>query len=312
MNHFCCDALIINLLTFFESTWSFANSNFFIALISTFFAAFFGAFGAQRIIEKAKNKDTLLKEMHNANAAIMVAFGICNSFLGLKKQHIKSLKETFDQAKKDLEYFRNKQNKMPDRIGEVFEFQTDFQTITPLLTPTDVLQTLVFEKMSLKGRPLSLTITLTQTIYSLNDSLQNRNQLIDDYRVNSPIDENVLALIYFGLPNEKGHIYKNYPDTVDAIYTQTDNCIFFSNLLWQDLVAHGEYIQKKFIKEFGKKNAPIISKPDFTKAEQDGLMPDSKNYADWTNMFITKKNNPSFKNQMTSWFKTFYVGVRNE
>lgn len=275
--------------TSFDYVWRFANSSFFVALISTLFAAFAGAFGAQVIIEKAKNKEILLKEIRNTNAAIMVAFGICNSFLSLKKQHIKSLKETFDQQKKALDDFKiGRRNGTVDK-DQAFEFQADFPTITPLLIPTDVLQSIVFENISLNGRPLSLATTLTQTAYSVNDSLQKRNQLIDEYRAKSPLPDNILVPIYFGLPDGNGHIDNSYPATIDAIYSQTDDCIFFSNLLSQDLVQHGEEIRKGYIKKFGK-TVPTINKPDFTKAEQSGLMPDAKNYVDWIDMFVKKKS----------------------
>ena len=262
-----------------KNSWDFANSTFFTSLIG----AFAGAYGGQYIVERIKNRENLLAEIRNTNAAIMMAFDICNSYLSLKKQHVKTLKENHDRHVQDLNQFHaeRKQGTIADDV--VFRFQADFQSLETMLVPIGVLQKLIFEKISLNGRPLNLTATLIRTIQSLNNSIQKRNQLIELYKANSPIPDEVLATHYFGLPDKNGHIDNIYPSCVQFIYEQTDDCIFFSKLLCEDLVTHGEQLKKKF----GKKS-PKINKPDFQKAVDAGLMPDKNKYSDWKTMFVKR------------------------
>jgi len=259
----------------------FFNSVFFTAIAGSLAGAFAGAYGAQRIAERGKYREEALKEIRNSNATTVVAFGICNSLLSIKKQHVKSLKEHFESQKIALLDFQKKRNLNQIGKDEVFQFLADFQTLSLPQLPVDILQKQIFEKLSLVGRPLSLTTTLAQTVDSLRASLDKRNQLIESYKKGT---EAISPALYFGLP-QQGHINQDYPSVIDAIYRQTDDGIFFSQLLCKDLAEHGEQIAAQFKKTFGK-NAPTISKCDFSKAEKDNLMPNADNYSDWITMFV--------------------------
>lgn len=283
-----CFEFVPFLQTLWYDTKDFLNSTFFTAIAGSLAGAFAGAYGAQRIAERGKNREELLKEIHNTNAAIMVAFGICNSLLSLKKQHVKSLKETFDAQKLALQTHVDKQKGGEVDKNTIFKFRADFQTLSLMPLPLDILQNQVFEKLSLTGRPLSLATTLSQTVHSLNVSLEKRNQLIELYKANSPIPDLVLATLYFGLPQNGRHINQDYPACVDAIYSQTDDGIQFSLFLCNDLVEHGELILDRFQKDFGK-GAPTINKPDFAKAKNSGLLPNEEDYTDWSKMFVKKQ-----------------------
>ena len=79
---------------------------------------------------------------------------------------------------------------------------------------------------------------------------------------------------------------------MEAIFTQTDDGIFFSTKLCDDLIEHGDQLAASFKKRFGK-GSPRITKPDFSKARDDDLMPSDGNYADWVNMFVKRTDRPS-------------------
>lgn len=271
----CIDSIFI-------SVWKFMNSSFFLTIVGTFFAAFAGAYGAQKISEKNKNREYCLKEIRNTNAANMVSFGICNSSLSLKSQHVKPLKENYDEQVISFNNYIAGVQQNNHREQRFFEFEADFKTISLLSQPIELLQKQVFEKISVDGRALSLTTTLLSTMQSLNTSIKRRNDLIESYRKISPLPNDVLVKLYFGRPDADGHTDRNYPDSVESIYNLTDDCIFFSNLLCGDLYKHGNSIKGKY-----GKNAPLVSEPVFTKAEKANLMPNSDNYADWMNMFIS-------------------------
>lgn len=243
--------------------------------------AFAGAWAAQRIAEKEKLRDQLLKEIRSINTAIMLAFGICNSLLSIKRQHVKALKENFDAQAAALQDYKKKRDAGLISKEAEFHFLADLQLLTLPPLPIDILQTVAFEKATLGGRPINLTTTLGQTIHNLSLSMAMRNKLIETFMATK---EEIKAEEYFGLPT-KGQVNEMYPSLLRAIYQQTDDGIFFSHLLAQDLIEHGNKAVEQFNKSF-KKGAPKVNKADFSKAEKLGLMPSAENYADWFTSFI--------------------------
>lgn len=275
------------LTNFAGCIWSLANTTFATAVIGSLAGAFAGAYGAQRIAERSKTKELLLAEIRNTNAAIMVASVVFSFFYGLKKQHVKSLKDTFDQQIRAFNdsIILSQQGTLSKDKG--FEFMADFQSLPPVLTPTTALQTLVFEKISLNGRPLSLAVTLTQVAHSVDELIQKRNHLIESYKVDSSMSQEKMLQKYFGRPDRNGNTDSSYPDSISGIYDHTNDCIFFSKLLYQDLNDHGEELRKKYTKTFGK-DAPKINKIDFSEVEKEDFLPDIKNYQNWINGFLKK------------------------
>lgn len=212
----------------------FFNSNFVTSLVGALAGAGAGALAAQHIVERSKLRDELLREMRNTNAAIALAFSVTNTFLALKHQHVKALKENFDKQRAELEDF--KQNLKAGKIAEnqAFYFQADLQTLNPQAVPVDTLRTIVFERLSITGRALNLVAAIMQTVQSLEESLSKRNSLIQEYRGLEMTPEK-LAPLYFGFQYELGHLDLSYTMLIDAIYRETDDGIFFSQLLCKDL-----------------------------------------------------------------------------
>jgi hypothetical protein len=277
------------LVSWFTANWdeikAFFNSVFFTAIAGSLAGAFAGAWAAQRIAERGKYRDQLLKEIRDTNAATTIAFGICNSLLSVKKQHVKALMENYaNQRAALLEHKRKRDAGEIPRDAE-FHFFADLQTLSLPPLPVDVLQRQIFEKLSIRGRPLNLTTTLGQSIHGLSTMLERRNQLIESYKSSGkPLD----PALYFGLP-QRGAVNEDYPSAIKGIYDQSEDSIFFSQLLCKDLVEHCRQVAARFKTEFGR-GAPQVSEPDFVKAEQAGLMPDGANYRDWLTMF--KKAEP--------------------
>ena len=228
-----------------------------------------------------------MREIRNTNAAIALAFGVCNSLLSLKKQHVKGLKDNYDSQKTAFIEFHEKRNSGAIPKDLPFEFETDFRTLQSQVLPMDTLRAVVFERLSIVGRPLNLFVTLNETVECLAESLAKRNSLIIDYKVKFAEEPQHLVPLYFGFPVREGHLNLEYPDTVDAIYNQTDSGIFFSYLLCKDLYEHGKQLSDDFKKKF-KDAPPRVSEVDFGPAKIAGLMPDEENYVDWIKGFVKK------------------------
>lgn len=108
-----------------------------------------------------------------------------------------------------------------------FKFQADMQTLQFQALPMDTLRAVAFERLSIVGRPLNLVVTLTQVVQSLDESIAKRNTLIDGYKTEFAKDNQGFVQLYFGLPYGEGHVNLDYPGTINAIYSQTDDGIFF-------------------------------------------------------------------------------------
>ncbi|MEQ8267318.1 MAG: hypothetical protein RH982_08980 [Parvibaculum sp.] len=206
----------------------------------------------------------------------MVASGICNTFLNFKEQLIGPAKNQHDtEVQRRLKYLASLE-KRPELKTVPYELITDFHTFECLSPPTDILQNLAFEKISLNGRPLVLSTILAQTETSINAAIGGHRDLCHFFKENSPWDPDVLAPAYLGIPDKDGHQDRRYALFLKSISEKTDDGIWFSNLLCKDLIKHGEKLRR----DFGK-TAPQINKVDFSDAEKKGLIPDFKAYKTW-------------------------------
>lgn len=260
-----------------ESIEPFLNSNFITSLIGAGAGAWAGAYAAQRIAARAKSRDDLVREIRSTNAAFNLAVMILNLSIGLKRQHVKRLKEDYDA--KHLELLEVMHRRESGESNASFEFSGDFQTLAPISTPIDELQTLLFDNISPNTRTVVFGAILLQSINSLNNALVERIRLVEEFRrIAAPTQGQVLRF-YFGLPDNAGNVDNRYGSAIVAISQYTDDCIFFSKSIADGLTKHGKALQTDLTKSF-KGKAPLVG---FIKIEGEDakLIPDSKNYSSW-------------------------------
>jgi hypothetical protein len=297
---------LIDIPALWQYSKDFLNSHFFTAIAGACAGAFAGAYGAQLIVARGKEREELLAEIRNTNAATVVALGICNTFLAIKKQHVKRLKETFDKQRADYLARAHKY-----RMGELppgdtappLLFDLQVLVLPPFDLPLDTLRHQIFEKISLSNRrALMLVTSLTETVDGLNTSINNRNRLIASYHEAGMSSDDLLPL-YFGLPQPSTHVInKTYPDLIDTIYRQTNDGVFYAKLLCDDLFAHNGQLAGRFKKRFGRTAPDTTDKPDFTVPESEGLMPNEVDYTDWLTLFKQAK---PFKPRTRGWRRIF-------
>jgi len=286
-----------------EKAWElikgFFDSNFFTA----FFGASIGALGAGYISKKQKQKDDLLNEIRSTNKAIVAVFGICNPLLGMKKQHIKPLKEDFDASRRRLDHFMEQRKKEIIPISARFDFKANFETYHLPDVPIANLLTLMFEKLSVAGKALHLGTTLNQTLQTLRQILKTREEFIVQHK--NPRHP-IAAELYFGLPTAVG-TDNTYPSCVEAIYNLTDDSLYFAISLSEELVTHGNELATTYKKLF-KEEAPTVHQQDFSDPECQALLPDPKLYEDWQKMYRKKPNQSlNWWKRMRAWSKKKFV-----
>jgi hypothetical protein len=140
---------------------AFVNPQLAASLFTAAFGALAGALTAKRIAERTKLRDELKNEIRSVNVAINLAFLIASTFLSLKGQHVKRMKETYDAKRAEFELRR------VDRGP--FELPADFEQLAQVSVPVEQLQAVVFEKLlSSAGRAIVLAPTLVQAVQTAN------------------------------------------------------------------------------------------------------------------------------------------------
>jgi hypothetical protein len=256
------------------------NSNFVTSLAGAGAGAWAGAYAAQRIAARTLERNELLSEIRNMATSFNLAVLICNVFLGLKGQHIERLKTAYDRKKGELQEIIRRRDGGELPADFQWEFAADFQTLTPILTPVDKLQNLVFEKLTSKRRTIVFASMLSQTVHLLNDAFAERTRLIEEFRQSGPHSQAQLFQFYFALPDQQGTIDDRYGTILTAIHRYADDCIYFSKSIADDLSASGKTLERLFEKKFRSK-APSVGVMKIEKEEYLNLLPDAREYSSW-------------------------------
>ena len=259
----------------------FLNSAFMLSLVGALAGATAGALTAQRVIERARSNDSLLKEIRNTNAAIMISFNICNSALILKNQIVSPMYEQFLEAQQAFRLHQTQLQSGQNGSITEFHFQADLQGFAPPTLPTESLKSLVFEKISVTGKPLSLMALVEQSYIGLKESVETRERIVQDLKV-LPAKE--FPFHYFGERLPSGNIPREYATIVLVICGHLDDLIFFSAQLSEQLAGHGETLRGQY-KTQSRKDGPIVHAPDYSTPREKGLFPNAHDYELWTNWF---------------------------
>lgn len=270
-----------------EPAKAFLNSSFFTSLTGSLAGAVGGAWGAQRLVERSKFKEESTAQIQRINGAIALAYGVFNDFASLKKQFAKPLKEKFERQLLEsnrLEALLASGQKPSSQLV----VELDFRTVTPLQSPVEALQEHIFNKLSLTGRPLNLSVAIAQTAHNLRVSIERRNALIEEYKERSLEQSEDLSIRYFGRPDRNGHTNRDYPDALMAICNLTDDGMFYSKRLCEDLTKEGNQIAGRMKDKL--KEAPRVTSVIFSTAELSVLLPDESGYSDWNTNFVSGDN----------------------
>jgi hypothetical protein len=273
-----------------EFLYEFAQKNGWGTLVTAAFGAFTGGWIASR----AFTKRAVVAELNALSAAQTLCFAICNRYIGLKRQLVLPMKQRFGQVQSDHKKFLN----MPKATRGAFMFDADFQTITPVTTPAEALQRMIFEKTSIRGRALAAVVDLVGVIESLRLAIESRTQLSSEIRNKKDKTDADLAAMYLGLKTSDGHIDERYRTTVEALYLQTDDCIFFSRTLASDLGTYGNSLRRRYLWRYWLW-LPKMQDADWSMAEASGLIPPDSQYDTWLRGFRTLSNWQRFKARIT-------------
>lgn len=275
-----------------ENIKGFANSSFTTSLAG----AFAGAIAAQRIAERGKFREELVKEFHSTNAVISLATSAASLALALKKQHVKALKNSYDDDLKRFEEHKEKIRGGQIAPGTPFEMSPNLLYLLGISPPIATIQDIVLSRLSAVGRTICSVTALGDAVENLNRAISKRNELLTAFK-NKQLPEGAsFHHMYFGLPYGVGQTNQEYGGSVEAIYLYTDDIIFFSIKLCEDLRDHGETLKKRY-KSRLRGSPPRISTVDFEAPRKDGLAPKDEDYEAWLSGFV------SMQETMPKWWQ---------
>lgn len=260
-------------MSFLQDAGQFLGPYYFGTLVAAAFGTFAGAWATSR----RETKRAVVAELTSLSAARALSFSICNRFLALKKQHVQSMYVKYSAARsRVMEDVRH-----GDRDPK---FPADLQSLTPVWLPIEALERQLFEKTSARGRAMAAAIDLIGAIDGLNQAIRNWSELVLEFRQASPLTRRQLAEKYFGLATADGVVDDRFRANVFSLSNQTDDCIFFSKILADDLYTYTRRLRRRNAWKF-RLSVPKEQPPDWTFAEAEGLLPNEMDCANWLRGF---------------------------
>jgi len=270
--------------------------------LSAMSGAGFGAFAANRYSIRQAAKEQLSKEIHLANRASLLAFGICNAALSFKEQHIRDLVTHYNVTRSQVIGFMwlIDTGAIPP---QQFRYFADLKSlITPEL-PSKNLFDLVLDGMNISGKVPFMVIHLHQSTDALIRFLLIRNDLINEYR-KTYNQQTIPPGIYFGIElQDASKVDSRYSDSLDAIVLHLDCVIYFSKRLCELLTEYTNTLVQSFHKKYGA-DVPRAFESNFKKAELMGLIP---NAADFQSI-----ESAVFSLPQHTWLEKLKINLRKE
>jgi hypothetical protein len=263
----------------------FSESSLMTSAVGSLAGAWGGAYAIQRITERAKRRDMLLDELRTCCHAIDMAHGVGSTYLNLKKQHVRELRESYDELRHTIWDFHEQKEAGTLLPGMKLHVGIDFQFINQVQTRASYVETLVLEKISAPVRVRSAAVSLARCTEQLNVSIQQRNDLIPQLAAS---EESERIGRVFGLPIAQGRD-NTYADYVDSIYQYTNDSIYFARVVVDDLTTYGKRVREAYQKQLPRKlrqDVMTVPRVVWTDPEYEGLIPPAENYASWYSGFV--------------------------
>lgn len=262
-----------------QPTWEaikdFGNSTFFTSIAGAFAGAWAGGRIAQVLATRAKNKEELEREIRKANAAAIMSSAICDELAGMLRQHVRPMKERYDSNRAEVK--KVLAAKAPPSVPTLTIEANLMQLSKPSLS-VEHLEQLIFGEVS-NIRVTRLSLTLRQTVSNVHSTVQQHNSLVEEFR-SHPHQQVVVHDLYFGFPDARGRTDARYQTTLDSLHTALWDGVYFSMHLALNLAGHASDLERHSKKTYGGR-VPQAIQMDFSRLSERGLMPDSRNYADW-------------------------------
>lgn len=233
--------------------------------------AVFGAWWSGRAAAKRK----VIDELRAVSAAHALSVMIANKTIELKRQFIREIAAEYDALAEAHDVF------MTDPNGP-FELKMDLRTLSDITFPSQHLEKIIFEKLSLGYRGIGAAVSLSGATDDLRESIKYRNGLVSEFRDQSNAPVLVKSRKYLGLVD--GDVVDDrFRSNVEALNLQTDCCIYFAWQLSVEIVTYENTLRARSW-HFALPGTKLVD-ADWTQPATEGLLPEKAAFANWERGF---------------------------
>lgn len=246
-----------------QTPQDFLGSDFFAGL----FGAAVGAIAAYLFSARSERRTSRLQEIARANAAIALAHSVVNTAVTLKKQHTKGLYEEYlSEREKALQAIAAGQTGITVNMN--------MMTLALPYLPGPEAQDAVTAGVLHSPRAQIISIHMRQSVDSLKQAVETRNALVLEFK---PLPQQQKVPLYLGLPNPNG-VDLRYPNSMEGLAHNVDDCIYFAMLLQELLKAHVDRLRRKL---WWRAPSPLTF--DYAKANE--FLPDRSGFPEFESQF---------------------------
>lgn len=191
--------------------WSFANSTFFVALITACAGAFAGAYGAQFIANRNARRQSLLREVNAYNVAISTCFDIANVYLDFKRQVIRPVCDRyFCERKQVASAIRSGQQGRTTHLS----IKCETRPIDRQFSPIESLRCSMEERIASEGPALAFLTMLSRAISTLGGALDSREAFLRQMSQVWPHKHDELFERYFAIRDNDEISEGTFPECI--------------------------------------------------------------------------------------------------
>jgi hypothetical protein len=259
------------------------ESNFTTSLLGALAGAGGGAWAAQKIADRVKEKERLNQQIRDTNISIDRTASAFNTLVNFMEQHARRLKLQHDKQVQEIAAIMEGKRTGAIRQDAPIHVQADMATVEIVYVRLEPLEE-ALRGVSISGRANAMLAMLGQTLRAINVNIQSRNDQIGWLKA-ADMNPFERASIIYGLPND-GNIDTTYGDTIDAIYSYAHNCSYFTWQLCLELEQHGRRLRERHKRHF-RGEPPKITRVSFEEAKRRGCMPSAEDHKSWEDCFVT-------------------------
>lgn len=245
--------------------------------VKTIVTAAFGTMIGAWLTSRSQEKRRVVEELKAIHAAHSLCISIVNRAMALKLQQVRPMKQRHEEA---VQAFTA--HKLSGR-GPL-ELNLDLQSIGQLKFPGELLEKVVFDKCGLGGKGLAAVISLTGAIDDLRNSIEFRNDLIEQFRTKQSEMTELERIQWYVGGAGTGQIDNRFAHNLEAISKKTDDCIFFCKILSDELLERSDHLRARSWWKY-RLGMPKLWPVDWTNATEADLIPAEDQYANWTSGF---------------------------
>lgn len=249
------------------------------SFVSSIAGAAFGALAAYVIARVSEiRKDRLISYRMSSNAVVL-ATTCANMAMSLKSQHVQPISRELTASQEAVETIHANTITLGSELkGSI---PANLSSLTPLVTPIEALKNFVYTMNLSDPYAVAAVAQLEQSILELNAAIAMREALIMEHRQSGPMSRFKDLCWLLGLVQEDGTVDERYPSSVQAMLQYTNDVIFYSVYLAEQMTTHSQLLHRNIRKL--RMRVPSPHAVDFSMARCRALIPEHLEYESWLN-----------------------------